>query len=167
MEKSTWYFEDKEKNLRIPQISRFFHQEKIQSRGDRQSGTITLISKKIADEVWGPEVKAEITWETIDPKDYHHGLKVKESIDTYGAIQIVAVGKENSWHLSHERTIWHGRRQQVKRRRFYASKIMHGIFFCDQTFRIFDIHVEVLDKKYEKYQKPILRTMDSIQCHKI
>ncbi len=165
MAKDTWKYLNESTGIQINLISTYFSTTKVLEEGDATKGQVNFVSTREADEVWGPEAKIEINWEEIDPSQYHQGLKVKESIRMYGEIEVFASKKENKWHLSHEMTVWWGNRQQVKHRRFYPSKIIHGIVFCELTHRLFEIHAICLGNVFTKYEKAIMDIMDSLQCH--
>jgi hypothetical protein len=163
--KSYWQFSDPNLHIVIPHVSNRFDQRNIIKEGDREKGRIQFHSTETADEIWGPSAIIEITWETIDPVSYHHGVQTKESIEMYSAINVVTTKKDLEWHQSHEMTVWYGRKQKLKRRRMYMSQIIHSIFFCDQTSRIFNVHGKVLNQMHHLYQQPILDVIHSLQCH--
>ena len=85
----------------------------------------------------------------------------------YASIGVNAAKKENNWHQSHEMTIWYGNRQQIKKRRMYISKIIHALFYCDRTSRVFDIHIEILRKGYNDFEKITLDFIKAFHCHEI
>ena len=165
MARETWKYLNETTQIQINRISNHFSSTNVLEEGDAKKGQLNLFSTTDADEVWGPEAKIDINWEEIDPSQYHQGLKVKETIRMFSEIEVFASKKENKWHLSHEMTIWWGNRQQVKHRRFYTSKIMHGIVFCELTHRLFEIHAICLGNQFQKYEKTILDIIDSLQCH--
>lgn len=165
MAKETWKYLNENTRIQINRISNLFSTTNVLEEGDVKKGLINLSSTKNADDVWGPEAKVEISWEEVEPAQYHQGLKVKETIRMFGEIEVIATKKENKWHLSHEMTIWWGNRQQVKHRRFYGSKIMHGIIFCELTHRLFEIHAICIGNVFPAYEKTILDIMDTLQCH--
>ena len=115
--------------------------------------------------MWGPECKIEVSWENIDPTQYHHGLKVKDTIRMFSSIEVVATKKETHWHLSHEMTYWFGNRQQMLRRQYYPSNIIHAVMFCELSHRLFEIHSVAISASYPRYEKRLLDTMFSLQCH--
>ncbi len=165
MSKITWHYINENTKIQINKISNQYTQGNIIEEGTDKNGKITLTSVKNFDEYWGPESKIEITWETKEPEDYHQGLKVKETIRMFSAIEVLATKKENKWHLSHEMTIWFGNRQQIKRKRFYASRIIHSILYCELSNRIFEIHATCIGNRYVNYEPLIMEIMNSFQCH--
>jgi hypothetical protein len=165
MEKESWQYINSSVGIQLNKISNLFSNQNIEVEGDQNKGRIVFKSTKISDEVWGPEAKIEVSWEKTDPLQYHHGLKVKETIRMFSSIEVVATKKETHWHLSHEMTYWFGNRQQILRRRFFPSNIIHAVFFCELSHRVFEIHFVTLTASYSKYEKHILDTFFSLQCH--
>ena len=88
-------------------------------------------------------------------------------LNTYNSIGLVITSKENSWLQSHEFTTWFGRRTKMMRKRFYSEKSIHGIFYCDITERLLNIHTAIIDKFYENFKPFILKAYSSIICHPI
>lgn len=160
-----WPYMNAPLNIQINKISNLFSPQTVQVEGDQKKGKILIKSTRNADEVWGPEARIEVSWEKIDPTQYHHGLKVKETIRLFGSIEVVVTKKETYWHLSHEMTYWFGNRHQMIKKRFFPSRIIHAIVFCELTQRLFEVHAVVTDTAYAKYESTILDTIFSIQCH--
>lgn len=165
MQSESWNYVNPELGIQINKISNLFAKNAVVTEGDKTKGKITFKAIKNADEVWGPEAKIEVTWQKIDGNQYHHGLKVKETIRMFSEIEVVATKKETYWHLSHEMTYWMGNRQQMLKKRYYPSGIIHGIVFCELTQRLFEIHNVALMHVYPKYEKWFLETLFSVQCH--
>jgi hypothetical protein len=167
MQQSFWNFYDENLNISIPRVSNYFNANSVVKAGDLKEGQIDFRSYHDVDKIWGAYATVVINWETIDPLSYHHGIRVKESIDMYATIGVVAANKENSWHQSHEMTIWYGNRQKIKQRRMYMSNIIHASFYCDHTSRLFDIHVDILRKGYNDFKKLTLDFINSFRCHEV
>jgi hypothetical protein len=165
MAKESWKYLNNETKIQINRIANYFSPDLVKEKGDSEKGSVSFTTKADADEIWGSEGKIEINWEKMAPYDYHQGLRVKESIRMYGSINVIASKKENRWHLAHEITIWWGNRQQVMRKRFYASKIVHGIFFCEHTQRVFEIHAVSLGSHFHIYERFFMEIIESLQCH--
>ena len=162
---SAWRYFNQNLGLQLNKISNLFSQEGIQEEGDPNKGKIGLKSKMVKDEILGPEAKMEISWEKVDPTQYHHGLKVKETIRMFSSIGVVANKKETHWHLSHEMTYWIGNREQIVRQRYYPTIIVHAIVFCELSHRVFEVHAVSMATSYAKYEQPFLDTIFSLQCH--
>ena len=162
-----WKFTKQNLKIQINKISNLFSNENIKISGDSAEGTITLKSLLKIDDVWGPEAKIDILWHNLNREDYHHGFYVKENIQKYTELDIASTKKENLWHLSHELTNWYGIRRQMIKGRFYPSRIIHSIWYCDFTTRVFEVHAVILDFAYAKYEKTILSLIDSLQCHEV
>ena len=96
---------------------------------------------------------------------YHHGVMVKKSIDLYSSININVINKKHLFHLAHDMTIWNGKRQKFEQRRMILTDIIHAILMCDQSNRLYDIHIEILSSESYRYEKPLLSMIKSIQCH--
>ena len=161
----TWNYQNAPLKLQLNKISGLFSQENVREEGTLEKGQVTVQSVKEVDEIWGPDVKFTVSWEKVDPVKYHHGLKVKETIRMFSSIEVVATKKETRWHLSHEMSYWFGTRNQIKRRRYYPSNILHGIVFCELTHRLFEFHAEAYGNRYKKYEQALLDAMFSLQCH--
>jgi hypothetical protein len=165
MPADTWSYANSTLNLFLNKIPNSLPKESIATEGDQKKGKCTFKSTKTVDEIWGSEAKVEVSWEQIDPTQYHHGLKVKDTIRSFSAIEVVATKKETYWHLSHEMTYWLGNRQQLLRKRHYPSNIIHAIMFCELSQRLFEVHAVVYSNFYAKYEKILLEMIFSLQCH--
>jgi hypothetical protein len=165
MQSETWQYLNQNLQIQINKISNLFAKDLTKEEGDKEKGKITFIAKKTVDEIWGPEGKIVVSWEKTDPTQYHHGLKVKETIRMFSAIEVIAMKKETYWHLSHELTYWLGTRQQIMQKRYYPSNIIHSIMFCELTHRLFEIHCVILSNYYGKYENWLLEVIKSLQCH--
>ncbi len=137
----------------------------IESNGDAQNGTISLSTRDQYDEIWGSNGKMEISWEKLPRTNFLHAKEVQKSIDQYNSINIVVTKKEQVWLRSHELTIWYGNRSKMIRKRFYRENSIHGVFYCDITERLFNIHSAIILEHYEGYKSYIIDAYNSIECH--
>ncbi len=137
----------------------------IEYNGDESQGFIILHSQDEYDEIWGSNSKLEVSWEKKERASLFYYKEVESSIATYNAINIVVTKKERDWLMSHEITFWYGHRNKMIRKRYYHEKVIHCIFYCDITERLFNIHASVIDDKYEDFKPYILNSYNSIVCH--
>lgn len=166
-QKTTWNLNLETYNIAIHKIPNSFDEKNYTTEGNSQKGMIHFHSIEIKDEVWGPSSKLLVEWDEENPVAFHHGVEVAKSIDMYAAINVVINKKEQLWHLSHELTIWFGKRTKFEQRRLIPILIIHGLFMCDQTNRVFQIHAEILESEFHKYEQNILEFIKSIQCHDV
>lgn len=164
MEFGTWIYSNADIGVRINKISTLFTNE-VKLDGDQNKGSITFISEKKTDEVWGPEAKMSVSWDHVDRMVYHHGKKVNDTIRMFSSIEVVATKKLTEWHLSHELTYWFGTRQQIIRKGFYPSAIIHGVMYCEISGRLFEFHANCLSNYYKKYEQAFIEIMFSLACH--
>jgi hypothetical protein len=164
MEFETWKYSNADIGIRINKISTLFSNEAI-FEGNQTKGSITFISEKKTDDVWGPEAKMSVSWDNVDRVVYHHGKKVNETIRMFSSIEVVATKKMTDWHLSHELTYWFGTRQQMIRKGFYPSAIIHGVMYCETSGRLFEFHASALSNYYKNYEKAFMDIMSSLACH--
>jgi hypothetical protein len=164
MEFGSWIFSNKKVNVQLSKISMLFSSN-VKVEGDETKGKITLVSEQQHDDVWGPVATVDITWEKKPRTQYHHGLKVKETIRMFSSIEVVATKKETQWLLSHEMTYWFGTRQQFKFKRYYPTNLIHGVVYCDVTERLYEFHAVCTANNYAKYEQPFLEMMFSLACH--
>ena len=165
MQHNFWRYIDSENQLQLNHISNLFAQEGVKREGNFNQGSLKFFTVKSSDKFFGSDATLTISWEKIDPVKYHHGLHVKETIRMFSAIQVVVTKKETKWHQSHELTLWYGNRQQIVKKRYFRSRITHGIMFCESTNRIFDIHAIFLGSQRKMYEKAIMDAIDSFHCH--
>ena len=137
----------------------------IEVTGNDQDGSISLHTASKYDEVWGPNGKMDISWEKLDRGSFLHAKEVQKSIDQYNSIQIVVTQKEQVWLRSHELTIWYGSRSKMIRKHFYRENSIHGIFYCDITERLFNIHTAIILEHYEGFKPYIIDAYNSIESH--
>lgn len=165
MEYNYYVYNKPECNININKMPIWF--KEVEYNGDEHEGLIKLHSQNDYDEIWGPNAKMEIFWEKKGRDKFYYAKEVENSIGTYNAIGLVITSKENSWLLSHEFTSWYGRRTKMIRKRFYQEKSIHGIFYCDMTERLINIHTAIIDKFYENFKPFIINAHKSIVCHPI
>jgi len=139
--------------------------QELSAEGDSENGKIFFESSDEFDEVWGKSVKIELSWEKKSRSEYYHAKEVQKSIDLYNSINVVASKKETIWHLSHELTYWFGEKMKLKRRKYYQSKILHGLFYCEITERFIEINFEVVSEYFPNYEPFLFEMMKSIECH--
>ena len=133
--------------------------------GDENNGTIILHSQEEYDEIYGPSSKFDITWEKKERMNLFYYKEVENSIEVYNAIGVVVTSKKKDWLLAHELTTWFGHRRRMIRRRFYVERAIHGIFYCDISQRLFNVHASVIESLYESAEPKILKSYSSIECH--
>jgi hypothetical protein len=163
MERTTYPYEKPEVDLKINKMPIWFRE--IEFNGDEAEGTIILRSKNDYDEIWGSNAKMEISWEKMERENYLHARAVQQSIDMYNAIDIVITKKETIWVRSHEFTYWLGNRTKMIRKHYYPENSIHGIFFCDVSGRIFNLHTKIIREHYEGFKEYILDSYKSVICH--
>jgi len=165
MEYNYYVYEKSEGNLQLTRMPIWF--KEVEFSGDQNKGNLILHSQNDYDEIWGANAKMDISWEKKERQNFYYGREIQASISTYNSIGLVITSKENSWLQSHEFTTWFGRRSKMMRKRFYSEKSIHGIFYCDITERLVNIHTAIIDKFYENFKPFILKAYSSIICHPI
>lgn len=163
MQQNYYEYSNDKLNILIGKTPIWF--KEVSTEGDKENGKVFLESHDEFDEAFGKSVKIELSWEKKDRSEYFHAREVQTSIDLYNSINIVASKKETKWLLSHELTYWFGDRTKLIRRKYYASNIIHGLFYCELTERYFQIHIEVIKKFLPNYETFILEMLQSITCH--
>jgi len=132
---------------------------------DEKEGHIVLHSNNMYDEIYGSNAKMEIQWEKKDRSNLFHSKEVQLSIDMYNAIGMVVISRENTWLRSHEFTSWYGNRNKMMRKRYYKEKAIHGVFYCDITERVYNVHTTIIEKFYDNFKPFILKSYTTIICH--
>lgn len=163
MEYNFYIYNKPECKLNINKMPIWF--KEIEYKGDENTGYIILHSEKDYDEIWGPNSKLEIKWEKKERMNLFYYKEVEKSIDTYNAIGIVVTKKERDWLMSHEFTFWFGQRRKMIRKRYYVEKVVHGIFYCEISERLFSIHTSIIESMYENYKPYIMKSYNSVECH--
>lgn len=163
MEYNFYVYNKAECNLTINKMPIWF--KEIEYDGDENNGYIILHSQNDYDEIWGPNTKLEIKWEKRERMNLFYYKEVEKSIETYNAIGIVVTKKERDWLMSHEFTFWFGQRRKMIRKRYYVEKVVHGIFYCEITERLFSIHTSIIESRYENYKPYIIKSYNSVECH--
>ncbi|MHA1732735.1 MAG: hypothetical protein ACTSU5_12390 [Promethearchaeota archaeon] len=133
--------------------------------GNEQSGKILFTSQKQADEFFGPEAELEVTWESISDMSFRHGRAVRDSIKMHNAIEVTVERRENDWLNSHEFTMWYGKRQKFIHKRLYGINYMHGLFYCEATYRFFNLQARVYSAVYASYEPYLKDAILSVVCH--
>lgn len=163
MEYNFYVYNKAECNLTINKMPIWF--KEIEYEGDENNGYIILHSQNDYDEIWGPNTKLEIKWEKKERMNLFYYKEVETSIETYNAIGIVITKKERDWLMSHEFTFWFGQRRKMIKKRYYVEKVVHGIFYCEITERLFSIHTSIIESTYENYKPYIIKSYNSVECH--
>jgi uncharacterized protein YbaR (Trm112 family) len=139
--------------------------EETYADGNDQKGRITLHSSNDFDENWGSNAKMEILWEPKDRLEFAHYKEVQNTIEEFRAIDMSVSKKENTWMRSHEFTYWYGSRRKRIGRNFYVERAIHGVFYCDQTQRLFSIHTGIIEQLYDNFKQLVKDAYMSIHCH--
>jgi hypothetical protein len=163
MEYNYFVYEKPECRVLINKMPKWY--KEIEYIGDEQQGSISLHTQNEYDEIWGPESKMEISWEKKERANFFYYKEVQRSIDMYNAIGIVVTKKNRDWLRSHEITFWIGHRNKMIRKRFYNEQVIHCVFYCDTTERLFNVHTLVIGKMFENFKPYILKSYNSIECH--
>ncbi len=162
MEYNYYAYEKNEANITIHKLAKWLIEEKFE--GDANEGYISFHSQNDYDEIYGSNAKMEITWEKKDRIGFFHGKEVQNSIELYSSIGFVITNKESDWLLSHEFVTWFGQRTKMMRKRYYREKCIHGIFYCDVTERLINIHTNVIDKHFDNFKPFIIKSLTTIIC---
>ena len=139
--------------------------KEIEYEGDENQGSIILNSQNDYDEIWGSNSKMEINYEKRVRKNLFIYKEIQNSIDVYNAIGIVVTEKKKDWLMSHEFTYWFGSRRKMKRKRYYVEKVIHGIFYCEVSERLFNIHTSIISDMYENFKPFVLKSYSTFICH--
>ena len=163
MEYNYYTYEKNEGNITVHKLPKWFREEKFE--GDVNEGNISFYSQNDYDEIYGSNAKMEITWEKKDRTSFFHGKEVQNSIELYSSIGFAITNKESDWLLSHEFVTWFGQRTKMMRKRYYREKCIHGIFYCDVTERLINVHANVIEKFFENFKPFIIKSLSTIICH--
>ncbi|MFX1273446.1 MAG: hypothetical protein ACFFBP_16570 [Promethearchaeota archaeon] len=163
MHKTTYVYDKPEFGLKLNLMPIWF--KEIETSGDINAGSIILESQNIFDEFWGPIARMELNWENKDVNDFYHPREVQKNIDVYSGIQVAVTKKKNDWINSHNYTIWYGHRRKLIKTSYYEELSIHGIFYCDQSNKIYDLNAGVIKEHYEGFEPYILDAFNSIVCH--
>jgi len=165
MEYNYYVYAKPECNFVINKMPIWFRE--VEYNGDDQEGNIQFHSQNDYDEIWGPNARMELAWEKKEREGLYIAKEIENSISTYNAIGLVITSKENTWLQSHEFTFWYGKRTKMIRKRYYPEKSIHGIFYCDMTERIINIHTVIIDKYFKNFKPFIEKAYTSMICHSI
>ena len=163
MEYNYYTYEKSEANIIVNKLAKWFREEKFE--GDTNEGYISFHSQNDYDEIYGANAKMEIAWEKKDRISFFHGKEVQNSIELYSSVGFAIIKKESDWLLSHEFVTWFGQRTKMMRKRYYREKCIHGIFYCDVSERLINIHVNVIDKHYDNFKPFIIKSLSTFICH--
>ncbi len=163
MEYTFYTYKKQECNLSINKMAIWFRETEFE--GDEHNGSLTFHSQKNYDEIWGPDSTFEVSWEKKDRVNLLYYKEVERCIETYNAIGFVVTKKERDWLMSHEFTIWFGHRRKMIRKRYYVERVIHGIFFCEISERLINIHAAVIENMYDNFKPSLLKTFNTIECH--
>ncbi|MFX0075298.1 MAG: hypothetical protein ACFE96_07645 [Candidatus Hermodarchaeota archaeon] len=164
MEYNYYSYEKSECDIEVQKLPIWFKEVKFE--GDQEEGTITFHSQNDYDEIYGSNAKMELSWEKKYKGSLYFGKEVQNSIEIYNSVGFAITQKENSWLLSHEFVTWFGQRTKMMRKRFYREKCIHGIYYCDITERLINIHFNIIDKFYENFKPFIEKSLTTLICHK-
>lgn len=163
MEFSTWTFRNEEFKVCIDRVPNYYDRDT--EEGDQNQGKITFKCGRQVDDIFGPESRFFVSWETMPPIGYHHGKAVRDSIKQWSAVEVNVERRESGWVNHHEDAMWFGRRTKMQQKHMYAIGIIHGLFYCDVSQRYFEIHGETMFQYKDNYNTLIEAAFKSIQCH--
>ncbi|KKM94928.1 hypothetical protein LCGC14_1193310 [marine sediment metagenome] len=163
MEYNYYVYKKPEINLIINKMPIWFREKEFTENENNSS--LVLHSENSYDEIWGPISKMEVTWEKKEKRNLFYYKEVEATIQTYNSIGFIVTEKERGWLMSHEFTHWYGHRHKMIRKRFYLEKVIHGIFYCEVSERLFHIHTSIIESMYENYKPYILKSYSSLICH--
>jgi hypothetical protein len=163
MQKNYYIYEKPEYKININKIPIWF--KETLNEGDENKGTIVFKTHDEYDEIYKSIAKIELNFVNKDRLDFFHAREVQESIDIYNAINVVVTKKERTWLNSHEFSYWFGQRSKMIRKRYYPENHIHGLFYCELTNRLFEIHSTIIRDHYEGFKPYILEAFNSIVCH--
>ena len=163
MEYNYYSYEKLEAKILVPKLPIWFRE--VEFSGDEYEGNLTLHSQNEYDEIYGSNAKMEIHWEKKEREGFYYAKEVQQSIELYNAIGFVVISKENTWLRSHEFTFWYGQRTKMMRKRYYREKCIHGIFFCEITERLINLHTTIIDKFYDNFKSFVIKSYNTFICH--
>jgi len=152
MEYNYYSYEKLEAKILVPKLPIWFRE--VEFNGDEYEGNLMLHSQNEYDEIYGSNAKG-----------FYYAKEVQQSIELYNAIGFVITSKENTWLRSHEFTFWYGQRTKMMRKRYYREKCIHGIFFCDITKRLINLHTTIIDKFYDNFKPFVIKSYNTFICH--
>jgi hypothetical protein len=163
MQRNYYIYEKPELKIIINKLPVWFTE--ISYDGDEKEGNISFKSANDYDEIYGNNAKIEVEFSTIERIKFYHAKEVQKSIDVYNAINVVVTNKERVWLNTHEFTYWFGTRTKMIRKRYYPENHIHGLFYCELTERLFEIHSKIIRKHYEGFKPYLLEAYNSFLCH--
>ncbi|GAB4331911.1 MAG: hypothetical protein Kow0069_39440 [Promethearchaeota archaeon] len=162
MEFSTWVFRNEEFGVFLDKVPNFM--DRNLEEGSQVQGRITFVSQAEVDEYYGPEAELEVTWESMGAMSFRHGRALRDSIREHNAIDVVVESTERDWLNHHEFSMWFGSRRKFLHKRLYGISYVHGLFFCDQTQRYFQLQARIYAPAFESYKPHLVATIKSIRC---
>ncbi|TFG08253.1 MAG: hypothetical protein EU539_02930 [Promethearchaeota archaeon] len=163
MQKNYYIYNKPECKVIINKIPIWFKETLYE--GDQDKGSIIFETHDQYDEIYKSIARIELSFYKKDRIKFLHAREVQESIDLYNAISVVVTEKENSWLNSHEFTYWFGHRTKMIRKRYYPENHVHGLFYCELTNRLFEMHSIIIRDHYEGFKPYILAAFNSVVCH--
>ncbi len=164
MKRTYYVFEKPECKFSITKMPIWFEEIEMGQNNERK-GRIVLHSANDFDDNWGANAKMEIMWEPKDRLNFTHYKEVEKTIEEFQAINIAVNRKENTWMRSHEFTFWYGSRRKRIGRSFYVERAIHGIFYCDQSQRLFSLHTGIIEKLYDNFEPYVKDAYLNVHCH--
>ncbi|MBD3255265.1 MAG: hypothetical protein GF383_09245 [Candidatus Lokiarchaeota archaeon] len=165
MQKNYYIYQKHDCNVTVNKMPIWFKDITENSDLNEKEGLLSFETHNNYDEVWGANAKMEISWIKKDRTDFLHPREVQQTIDMYNAINIVVTEKKREWLNTHEFTYWFGNRTKMIRKRYYRENVIHGLFYCELTERLFEIHTSIIGKHYEGFKPYIIEAFNSIVCH--
>jgi hypothetical protein len=163
MQRNYYTYEKPECNITINKLPIWFKETFYE--GDQNGGTLKFQSYNNYDEIYGSDATIELNFIKKERVKFYHAKAVQESINIYNAINVVVTHKEDSWINTHEFTCWYGGRTKMIHKRYYPENHIHGLFYCELTERLFEIHSIVIRDRYEGFKPYLLEASNSVICH--
>jgi hypothetical protein len=163
MEYKYYVYEKPECDIRINKIPMWF--KEVGFDGDSKEGYIEFHTYENYDDNWGPIAKYDFSWRSAKRTEFFHSQEVQKSIDLYNSIKLSITEKKSDWLRSHEFTYWFGNRMKRAGKKYYPEKSIHGIFYCELSERVFDMHTAIIRDYFDSYKEYILSSYKSVFCH--
>jgi hypothetical protein len=163
MDFTTWVYRNPEFNVFVGKIANFY--ERDEETGNQERGRASFKCVRQTDSIFGAESRFFVAWEPKLAKDYHHGRAVQNSIKEWSAVEVNVERRGSGWINGHEYAIWYGRRNKFQQKRMYQIGVVHALFYCDVTQRLFEVHGETTLQFRDNYNPLIEAAFNSLQCH--
>jgi len=150
-------------NIIIDKVSKFYDRD--EETGYKEKGRVSFSCIRQTDSIFGAESRFYVAWEPKLAKDYHHGRAVQTSIKEWSAVEVNVERRTSGWINHHEYGMWYGRRTKFQQKRMYQIGVIHALFYCDVTQRLFDVHGETTLQFQDNYNPLIEMAFYSLQCH--